>query len=146
MLLMLTGMAMLLAAADPFVGTWKMNPAKIKYKKGAPPKEQTLVISESGKDTVVKVDGIAADGSKIAAQYSVPSAGGPGKIDTPAWDGVNSKRLSDSEREMMYLKGGKTVYTTHSKISADGKSLTVASKGLNLLGKDVEGEVVYDKQ
>jgi len=46
----------------------------------------------------------------------------------------------------MYLKGGKTVYTTHSKISADGKSLTVASKGLNLLGKDVEGEVVYDKQ
>jgi hypothetical protein len=28
-----------LVAADPFVGTWKVNPAKSKFKAGAAPKE-----------------------------------------------------------------------------------------------------------
>src|SRR4051812_3980765 len=146
LLLMLTGLAALLMAADPFVGTWKMNPGKTKFKRGAPPKEQTVTISESGSDMAVKVEGIASDGSKIATQYTVPSAGGAGKIESPVWDGITAKRINPSEREMSYLKGGKTVYTTHSKLSADGKSLTVASKGLNVLGKEVEGDVVYDKK
>lgn len=146
LLLMLTALAALAMAADPFVGTWKMNSAKTKYKKGAPPKEQTVTISETGSDTLVKIDGIASDGSKIDAQYTVPTAGGTGKIESTAWDGVTSKQVNSSERQMMYMKGGKTVYTTHAKVSADGKHLTVSSKGMNSLGKDVEGTTAYDKQ
>jgi hypothetical protein len=47
---------------------------------------------------------------------------------------------------MSYMKGGKEVYATDSKLSADGKSLTVNVKGLNPAGMNVEGTVVYDKQ
>lgn len=135
-----------LCAADPFVGTWKMNPAKSKYKVGTAPKEQTVTITEAGSDISVKVSGTAADGSKISVGYSIPSAGGAGKMESTAYDGVSSKRISATEREMSYMKGGKSVYTAHSKLSTDGNSLTVAAKGLGAMGQPVDANVVYDKQ
>jgi hypothetical protein len=48
--------------------------------------------------------------------------------------------------EVRYSKGGKVVLTTHSKISANGKTLTVNLKGTDVQGKPVVGVVVYDKQ
>lgn len=136
-----------LCAADPFVGTWKMNPAKTKYTMGTAPKEQTVTITETGSDLHVKVAGIAADGSKISVGYSVPAAGGTGKMmASSAYDGISGKRIGANEREMSYMKGGKSVYTARSKISTDGNSLTVATKGLNPMGQTVDANVVYDKQ
>ena len=44
------------------------------------------------------------------------------------------------------MKGGKAVYTTHSKVSIDGNLLSVHTKGLNPMGQTVEADVVYDKQ
>jgi hypothetical protein len=44
------------------------------------------------------------------------------------------------------MKGGKAVYTTHSKVSTDGNSLSVSSKDVNPLGQTVHANVVYDKQ
>jgi hypothetical protein len=44
------------------------------------------------------------------------------------------------------MKGGKAIYTAHAKVSADGKSLSVATQGVNPLGDNVEGTIVYDKQ
>jgi hypothetical protein len=145
-LLLLLGFAATLFAADPFVGTWKMNPAKSKFKAGGAPKEQTVTITESGGDLTVNVMGTAAEGSAIAYSFTVPSAGGTGKINSASYDGVSNRRIGPKERETIYMKGGKEVFTTHSKISADGKSLTVTSKGLNVIGKNVEGSITYDKK
>ena len=148
LVLALLGFAATLCAADPFVGTWKMNPAKTKYKAGTAPKEQTVTITEAGSDLNVKVAGTAADGSKISVAYTVPSAGGTGKFTESSayYDGISAKRIGASEREMSYMKGGKTVYTAHSKISTDGNSLAVSSKGVNPLGQTVDANVAYDKQ
>jgi len=146
LLLILLGLAATMFAADPFVGTWKMNPAKSKFKEGAAPKEQTVTIAEAGGNYNVKVTGTAADGSPLALSYTVPTAGGVGKVEAPGYDGISGKRMGTSEREMTYTKGGKVVYTTHSKLSADGNSLTVHSKGTNPLGKNVEGTIIYEKQ
>jgi len=39
-----------LVAADPFVGTWKLDPSKSKHSGNAPnPKEATIVIEEKGR-------------------------------------------------------------------------------------------------
>ena len=146
LMLVLLVFASTLCAADAFVGTWKMNPAKTKYKVGTPPKELTVTITEAGSNLNVKVDGTAADRSKTSFSYSVPAAGGTGKMTSSAYDGVSAKRIGENEREMTYMKGGKSVYTAHSEISTDGNSLTVATKGLNPMGQAVEANVVYDKQ
>jgi hypothetical protein len=136
-----------LLAADPFVGTWKMNPAKVKAKEGKAPKDQTVVIAESGKELALKVSGTAADGSPIMMSFTIPAAGGEGKvIQGSGYDGVAGKRYGANERETLYKKGGKTVYTVHSKISDDGMSLASTSKGINPIGQKVEIELVYEKQ
>lgn len=146
-IVVLLGFAATLCAADPFVGTWKMNPTKTKYKVGTAPKEQTVTITETGGDLNVKVAGTATDGSKISVAYTIPAAGGMGSIVEPSsYDGISGKRIGPNEREMSYMKGGKTVYTAHSKVSTDGNSLSVASKGVNPLGQTVDGNVVYDKE
>jgi hypothetical protein len=143
----LLAFATTLLAADPFVGTWKMDSAKTKYKEGTAPKEQTITITEMGKDLNVKVAGTAADGSPIAMSYSVPAGGGEGKlIEGSAYDGVSGKRHGANEREMMYKKGGKTVYTVHSKVTDDGNTMVATAKGINVLGQKVEAETYYDKQ
>jgi len=135
-----------LCASDPFVGTWKMNPAKTKYKAGTAPKELTITVTEVGSDINVALAGTTADGSKIAYSYTAPSAGGDGKIESAFYDGVSAKRIGPNERETSYMKGGKPVYTAHSKLSADGDSLLVHSKGINSLGRPVEANTVYERQ
>ena len=142
----LLGLATVLAAADPFVGTWKLNPAKSKYKTGTPPKEQTVVIGEKGGDLDVNITGTAADGSAIANHYTIPTKGGEGKIIQSPYDAISSKRPSDTERVITYSKGGKVVYTAQPKLSADGKTMTAAVKGTDPAGKPVEGRAVFEKQ
>jgi hypothetical protein len=144
--LVFLGLATALFAADPFVGTWKLNPAKSKYKAGAPPKEVTVVITEKGSELDVNITGTTADGSAIASHYTMPAKGGEGKIIQSPYEAVSSKRPSDTERVISYSKGGKVVYTTRPKLSADGKSMTTAVKGTDPTGKPVEGSAVYEKQ
>lgn len=145
--LLIFGLAATLCAADPFAGTWKLNLAKSKYKAGPAPKEVTVTISESGTEMTIKVMGTAADASSFNYSYTLPSAGGTGKITgTPAYDGVSSKRVTPTEREVNFSKGGKTVYSTHSKLSADGNSMSLSAKGVNAQGKPVEADAVYEKQ
>ena len=144
--LALLAAATILMAADPFLGNWKLNPAKTKYKTGTPPKEQTLAFTEEGKDLHVMVKGKSSDGKPISAHYTLPSAGGTGKIIEGAYEGVSTRIINAKERETTYTKGGKPVYNVKSKLSDDGKTLTINVNGMNALGQTVEGTNVYEKQ
>ncbi len=145
LMLVLAGFATTLCAADPFVGTWKMNLAKSKYNAGMAPKEQTVTIAENGSDLNVKVTGTAGDGAKIAYNYTVPSKGGTGKvIGSAPFDGVSSKRAGTNDREITYMNGGKNLYTVHSKV--DGNALTVTAKGVNATGQPIDATATYEKQ
>ena len=143
---MLLAVAVALVAADPFVGTWKVNPAKSKFKTGAALKDQTVTISESGSDLDIAIKGTAADGTPVSTHYTVPSGGGNGKVIESSYEAISGTRASANERETSYSKGGKVVYTTHAKLAKDGKTLTVHAKGTNPAGQMVDGTVIYDKQ
>jgi len=147
LMLPLLGFAATLCAADPSVGTWNMNPNKTVFQNGTSPFRQTVTITETGDSLNVKVAGTAVNGRKIAVSYTVPAAGGPGKIvQSTEYDGVSAQRIGPNELDVSYMKGGKAIYTAHAKVSADGKSLSVATQGVNPLGDNVEGTIVYDKQ
>jgi hypothetical protein len=59
-----------LLAADPFLGTWKLNSAKSIYSKGTPPNEEVLIIGSVGRDLDVAVKGTAADGTVFFSRYT----------------------------------------------------------------------------
>jgi len=124
------GFAAAVLAADPFAGTFKLNAAKSKFKTGAPPKEQTVAITEEGGDLRTVIKGVAANGQAMSSEYTVPAKGGTGKIISGPWDGVSAKRPSDTQREVNYMKGGQVVYTVKLKASSDGKTITATLKGI----------------
>ena len=147
LMLVLLGFAATLCAADPSVGTWNMNPNKTVFKNGTSPFRQTVTITETGSDLNVKVAGTAVNGTKIAVSYTIPVAGGPGKIvQSSEYDGISAKRIGPNELDISYMKGGKAIYTAHTTVSTDGNTLSVATQGVNPLGDTVEGTVVYNKQ
>jgi len=144
----LLGLAATVAAAkDPFVGTWKMNPAKSKYSVGMLPQEQIATITVHRRNMNVKVAAITAEGKKTVVHYSIPYDGGMGKMSetTPAYDGILGRHIGPNEREISRLKGGKVVFTARSVVSDDGKSMATFSKGVSPTGKPVEAHLVYDK-
>ena len=142
-------LATLVFAADSMVGTWVLNSAKTKYTTGAPAKAATITVAESGANLDLSVKGTNSDGKAYSAHYTVPAGGGTGKVidaNPPGYDGVSAKRISDSERETAFSKGGKSLYTTHAMIAKDGKSMSIMVKGTNIAGQNVEGTAVYDKK
>ncbi len=142
----LMAIAATLFAAEPFSGTWKVDSAKSRYKTGQPPKEQTVTIAEAGSDLDVTIKGTAADGTPISSHYTVPAAGGEGKVIESPFDAISGKRMGPNQREISYSKGGKVVLTVRTRVSGDGKTMTATVKGTDPQGKPVDGVVVYEKQ
>jgi len=142
----LLGTAIGLWAADPFAGTWKLNPAQCKFKVGQPMKEQTVTMTDTGKDMELMVKGTTVDGVVVLSHYAIPTAGGPGKIIQSFYEAVASKSLGEREREMAFKKAGKVVYTVRTVVSADGKTLTSYVKGTDPTGKPIDGMAVLDRQ
>lgn len=135
-------------AQDPHYGTWKLNLAKSKFSPGPAPKEGTVTIEAAGPGRKVSVAGVAADGTKVAWGYSgnfdgkeIPLTG-----NNPDADVVMLKRVSANAVRTTNKKGGKRTLVNGVSVSADGKTLTVATTGVNAKGQTVKNTQVFDKQ
>ena len=102
-------------AADPVIGTWKLDVAKSKFSPGPAPKSLTAKFEAAEKG--VKLTTAAYDGK----DYPL--------IGSPVADTVSLKRINASTSERTDKKGGKVVQTLTRKMSKDGKSFTVTIKG-----------------
>jgi hypothetical protein len=140
----------LLAEDNPFVGTWKLNTEKSKFKPGPGPKSQTRTVVAQGDGAKYSFEGVAADGSTASYSFStnydgkespVTGSGMPGGADTIALKRVNSHKV-----EATLKRGGKEIGKAEAEVSKDGKVTTVKTKGKTADGKDYDSESVYDKQ
>jgi len=140
----------LLAEDNPFVGTWKLNTEKSKFKPGPGPKSQTRSVVAEGDGAKYSFEGIAADGSTASYSFStnydgkesaVTGSGMPGGADT-----IVLKRVSSHKVVATLKKGGKETGKAEAEVSKDGKVTTVKTKGKTADGKDYDSESVYDKQ
>ena len=133
-------------AANPNMGTWKLNEAKSKFSPGST-KNHTVVYEAAGDSIKVTVDGVDAKGNPTHNEWTgkfdgkdYPVTGEP-LYDTRAYKQVNAHTLS-----MTIKKGGKVTMTGKVVVSADGKSRTVTTSGTDSMGKKVSDTAVYDKQ
>ena len=58
---------------------------------------------------------------------------------------MTSKRLDQRTVEMVTMLNGKEVSTQRNTVSANGKTLRAASKGVNAQGQAFEAVAVWDK-
>lgn len=133
-------------AADPQMGTWKLNEAKSKMTSGT-----TKFTSVTFKDTFgnIKVtsEGIDGTGKPIRVEWS-------GKFDgkdypvtgSPDSDMRSYTKVDDRTLQMTAKKNGKVIATARSAVAADGKSRTSNVSGTMASGKKFKNVVVYDKQ
>ena len=133
-------------AQNPNMGTWKLNEAKSKIPAGMM-KNTTVTYTAAGDSVKVTTDGTTGDGSPLHTEWTGMFDGkdypltGDTSADTRAYTKVDDHHMSLENK-----KGGKVVTSGKIAISADGKSRTLTTSGMNAAGKKVSGTAVYDKE
>ena len=135
------------AQADPAIGTWKLNVAKSKYVPGPTPKSNVITIAATGSGYHVTAKGEDAAGKPTSIDYTVKSDGKDSPVmGAPAYDTTSLKRIDANTTEQIRKKEGKSVQTATRKISADGKTMTVTTRGKDEAGRTLNTVAVYDRQ
>lgn len=134
-------------AADPNMGTWKLNEGKSKFSAGAT-KNHTVVYSAAPGDMVkVTVDGVDKDGKAEHNEWVGKYDGkdypvtGAAAYSTRAYTKVDANTL-----DMVVKRDGKVVATGKIAVAADGKSRTVTTVSTDPKMTAMNNTAVYDKQ
>jgi hypothetical protein len=132
-------------AANPQMGTWKLNEGKSKIQPGTG-KSATVAYSEQGDKIKVTVDGVDKDGKPThgvwVGKWDGKAYRAKGNL---AWDSAAYKVVNDRTNDITTMKNGKVVWTGRIEVSADGKSRTVTVNGTDANGKKFTSQAVYDK-
>jgi hypothetical protein len=134
-------------AADPHMGTWRLNEGKSKITPGT-----TKFTSVTFKDTLGNIkttqNGMSGDGKPIRVEWSgkfdgkdYPVTGDPNRADTRSY-----RKVDDRTLEVTAKKNGKVIATARTAVSADGKTRTANISGTTPKGKKFKNVAVYDKQ
>ncbi len=142
------GLVSSLWAADPTVGTWKLNIAKSKF---APtqqaPKEQTVVKRELGTDDFeVLITGINADGTDLSVKYTHPQQGGLVEGAAPGGPMLVVTVVAPGETITTFLQDGKQVQVHHNIVSKDGRTMTQTVNYMDDQGQSVNALMVWERQ
>ena len=133
-------------AANPHMGTWKLNETKSKIPAGMG-KNTTVTYAEAKDEVKVTIDGTDKDGKPTHSVWV-------GKFDGKAYpvkgnlsyNSVAYKMVNDRTNDITAMKDGKTAWTGRITVAADGKSRTVTINGTDADGKKFKGKAVYDKE
>jgi hypothetical protein len=133
-------------AADPQMGTWKLNETKSKITPGTL-KNTHVVYSSMFGQVKIKSDGIDGSGKPVHVEWSgkfdgkdYPVIGDPNS-DARSYTKVNERTLTTANKT-----NGKVTVTGQIVVSADGKSRTLTLNGTTPKGKKFKNVAVYDKQ
>jgi hypothetical protein len=137
----------LVAADNPFLGTWKLNTAKSKGTPGTMDKEGTQVFEADGNGIKRTFTGIDAEGKPINMSSTIPWDGMEHKVDGPMGPAMLAvKKVNDHTVNITVKVNGKIVVSGKSVVSKDGKTMTGTFKGEDPKGKKFDNVEIYEKQ
>ena len=133
-------------AADPNVGTWKLNEAKSQFAAGAS-KNITVVYTAVGDNYKCVVDGVDGEGKPTHNEWT-------GKFDgkdypvvgDPAADTRSLRIVKPGHYALTNKKDGKTLVTGTVVFGPDNKSRTLTTEMTDATGKKQKSIAVYDRQ
>jgi len=133
--------------SDSFAGTWKLNPQKSKYPRGACPKRMVIVMEPAGDGIRYRSETSYANGISTRAEYSADYndkqaivTGSAGLL-LP----VSLKRVDARTVIARYTRGLQIIATSRRVVSGDGKLMTVTTTSPDQSGKSVTSVGVYEK-
>ena len=134
-------------AADPQVGTWKLNEAKSKLTPGRGKNTQVVYTDAMGGKVKITTDGVDANGKPTHSEWT-------GKFDGKDYsvtgdlnaDMRSYTKVDDRTLDFTVKKSGKVTVTGRVIVAVDGKSRTVTTSGTDANGKKFQSTSFYDKQ
>ncbi len=130
-------------AANPHMGTWKLNEAKSKFSPKAP-KNTTVVYEAAGANVKVIVDGVDGEGNPTHNEWTGKFDGkmyavvGDSTADMRSYRKINNHTLALTNQ-----KDGKVTLRGRITVSANGRMRTVVTTAV---GSKVSNKAVYDKE
>jgi hypothetical protein len=135
------------AQANPFDGTWTLNVAKSKYDPGPVPKGGTVTFSSKGTTITAAINGVSGTGEKLTWGYTGAIDGKDHPLKGSAdGDAIVLRQINANSVETTYKLKGKTTLVNVRTVSADGKTMTVTTKGVNAAGQKVNNVQVFEKK
>jgi len=133
-------------AANPHLGTWKLNESKSKLVGGT--KNNTVTYTEA-KNGMMKlsVEGVDKDGKATHWTWEGKFDGKPYKVKgNKEMDTIAQQMVNDRTNKFTVMKDGKTTVTGMIAVAKDGKSRVVTASETDANGKKVTDKAYYDKQ
>jgi len=145
-LMLFVGLTMCFAAANPSLGSWKLNEAKSKLVAGMP-KNITVVYTAAGDSIKGTIDGVDGQGKPTHNEWTGKFDGKDYPVTGDSMSDTRAiKQIDEHNYDITVKKAGKVTITGKAVVSADGKTRTVTVNGTNAAGAKVESVSVYDKQ
>jgi hypothetical protein len=133
-------------AADPWLGTWKLNVAKSKFSPGPPPKSRVRTFEMAGDQLKSTVENVNAEGQTGRTVWIGKKDGKEYPVEGPPMKVTFSVRqISPTAQEWVAKREGKPAYTSRLVLSKDGRTITQTVKGTQD-GKPFENISVHEKQ
>ena len=148
--ILMLGLASVATAADPIIGTWKLNVAKSQFATPeSTPKELTEVYRKIEGDQIDFTYTVTLkEGSSHLFKAVWPAQGGTVNVlqgDDPAVSRVQTL-IEPGNWYLTALHDGKQVEFIHKTFSKDRKTMLQNHKGVDRQGKPYEYATIYDKQ
>jgi hypothetical protein len=150
-ILRLAGLGM---AADPIIGTWRLNLSQSKFS-AAPsemvdPRPKLQIETYREIEDRIEVSGTVTrlDGSSTSGQLSWPKQGGLVKVENAAVSDLSIVEvlLAPGQWLVITMRDGRQVGTRRKVISKDGKTMRQTVRSFTPDGKPIEQVEVYDRQ
>jgi hypothetical protein len=143
-------LATVVIAADPWVGTWKLNPEKSKSPGGQlPHPSSTNIIEFQGKKMHLVSDQTSANGEKEHVEYTAALDGKEYSVKStppgPQPYTISLKRIDSRTREFVEVLGKLTI-KGKDLLSKDGKSFSRIVNIKDAQGKDTAIIQFFEKQ
>ena len=148
-LAIILGAAIAVWAADPTIGTWRLNVAKSEFKAPALHlKSEVRTYEESPEGVKVRIRTIEGDGHSVTVEYPanydgkyypVRGSGGPA-------DAIALTTINDHEAALTLMHGNNIVATALRVVSKNGRTMTISYKGSDPVGRQVDRLLFYERQ
>lgn len=136
-----------MAADDPFIGKWQLDPAHSKYESGLVPQSMTITMEDTGQGIHYRSETTFSNGRHSTTEYT---ASYDETLTTVQQDGglsapVSLKRIDVNTVEATYERGFRTIATSTRVVSGDGQTMTVSTLETAKEGKTSTNVTVFHK-
>ncbi len=133
--------------ANPVIGTWQLDAAKSTFKPGPAPKSDMRTYEETSNGIKMTWKSVGADGKEIVAESTFKTDGKDYPVTGATnFDALSLKQVDSHTVHSVQKKGGKVIGESTRTVSADGKTLTLKSKGTSATGGSYDNVMVYDRK